>query len=180
MIKEQFHGCPRKRIKGACVQLNEGSGTFRLLYDIKEGELNVELVLKTLCCGTLSSYPEFILQRRISVLLVSTKKANGHALWAMGLTVLQSIKKALSIVPKLSPWIVMIDKSCTVIGYASGQNKQSFMQLIDNGMFNMDEAIIVDGIDGSDDNNEVLGAVLDMGTPITREDTLGDIPAEDN
>ena len=112
--------------------------------------------------------------------MVSTKKANGHALWAMGLTVLQSIQKALSIVPKLSPRIVMIDKSCAVIGYASGQNKQSFMQLIDNGMFNMDEAIIVDGIDGSDDNNEVLGAVLDMGTPITREDTLGDIPAEDN
>ena len=32
------------------------------------------------------------------------------------------------------------------------------MQLIDNGMFNMDEAIIVDGIDGSDDDNEMLGA----------------------
>ena len=54
------------------------------------------------------------------------------------------------------------------------------MQLIDNGMFNMDEAIIVDGIDGSDDNNKVRGAVLDMGMPITREDTLCDIQAEDN
>jgi hypothetical protein len=30
------------------------------------------------------------------------KKVNGHALWAMGLTFLRSIKKALSIVPKLS------------------------------------------------------------------------------
>ena len=74
----------------------------------------------------------------------------------------------------------MIDKSCAVIGYASGQNEQSFMQLIDNGMFNMDEAIIVDLNDGSDNNNEVLGAVLDMGMPITREDTPGNIPSEDN
>jgi hypothetical protein len=37
----------------------------------------------------------------------------------MGLSVLRSIKKALAIVPKLSPRIVMIDKSCAVIGYAS-------------------------------------------------------------
>ena len=91
----------------------------------------------------------------------------------------RSIKKALAIVPKLSPQIVMIDKSCAVIGYASGQNEQSVMQLIDNGMFNMDETIIVDGIDGSDDDNEVLGSVSEMGMPIKREDTIGDIQAED-
>ena len=77
----------------------------------------------------------------------------------MGLSVLRSIKKALAIVPKLSPRIVMIDKRCAVIGYASGQNEQSFMQLIDNGMFNMDETIIVDGINGSDNDDEVLGSV---------------------
>ena len=31
LIKELFHGSPRKRIKGACAQLIEGSGAFRLL-----------------------------------------------------------------------------------------------------------------------------------------------------
>jgi hypothetical protein len=98
----------------------------------------------------------------------------------MGLSVLRSIKKALAIVPKLSPRIVLIDKSCSVIGYASGQNEQSFMQLIDNGMFNMDETIIVDGLEGSDDDDEVLGSVSKMGMPITREDTVGDIQAEEN
>ena len=58
LIEEQFHGCPKKRIKGACAQLIEGSGAFSLLYDIREGELNVEIVLKTSCCGkdTSSSY----------------------------------------------------------------------------------------------------------------------------
>ena len=50
------------------------------------------------------------------------------------------------------------------------------MQLIDNGMFKMDEAIIVDGINGSDDDkNGVLGSVSEMGMPITRQDTVGDI-----
>ena len=90
------------------------------------------------------------------------------------------IKKALSIVPKLSPRIVMIDKNCAVIGYASGQNEHSFMQLVDNGMFTMDAALIDDGNDGLDDNNKVLGAVfLDMGMPLTREVTPGDIAAND-
>ena len=75
-----------------------------------------------------------------------------------------SIKKDLSIVPKLSPRIIMIDKNCAVIGYASGKNEHLFMQLVDNGMFVItkidgDEALIVDGNEGSDDDNEVLGAV---------------------
>jgi hypothetical protein len=161
LIKEQFHGCPRKRIKGACAQLIEGSGVFSLLYDIREGELNVKLVLKTSCCGkdTLSSYVAGVHFTEDDIRSFGlNKKVNGRALWAMGLSVLRSIKKAFAIVPELSPRIVMINKSCAVIGYASGHNKQSFMQLIDNGMFNMDEAIIVDGIDGSDDDNEMLGA----------------------
>jgi hypothetical protein len=35
LIDEQFHGCIRKHIKGACAQLIEGSGAFRLLYDVR-------------------------------------------------------------------------------------------------------------------------------------------------
>ncbi len=58
LIEEQFRDSTKKRIKGACAQLIEGSGAFSLLYDIREGELNVEIVLKTSCCGkdTSSSY----------------------------------------------------------------------------------------------------------------------------
>ena len=78
----------------------------------------------------------------------------------MGLTVLRSIKKALSIVPKLSPRIVMIGKNCAVIGYASGKNKHSFMQLVDNGII-CDDELIVDVSNGSDDDNERIGAVAE-------------------
>jgi len=60
----------------------------------------------------------------------------------------------------------MIDKYCAVIGYASGKNEHSFMQLVDNGMYAMtsiigDDDLIVDVSDGSDDDNERIGAVAD-------------------
>ena len=35
----------------------------------------------------------------------------------------------------------MIDKNCAVIGYASGKNEHSFMQLVDNGMYAMTSII---------------------------------------
>ncbi len=103
-------------------------GTFHLLYDIKEGEHNVELVLKPLCCGkeTVSSYVAGVHFTKDDVRTFGhNKKVNGGTLWAMGLTVLQSIKKALSIVAKLSTRIVMIDKNFAVIGYALGKNEHS-------------------------------------------------------
>jgi hypothetical protein len=78
----------------------------------------------------------------------------------MGLTVLQSVKKALSIVPKLSPGIVLIDKNCAVVGYALGKNKSLFMQHIDNGMFALmakdGNTLLVEG-DASDDDDKILG-----------------------
>ena len=153
LIEEQFHGCPRKRIKGACAQLIDGSGAFRLLYELKEGEHNVELVLKPSFCGkdTSSSFVAGVHFTEDDLHSFGhSKKVNGCALWAMGLAVLRSTKKTLSIIPKLLPRIIMIDKNCAVIGYASGKNKHSFMQLVDNGMFAMtkidgDDALIVDG-----------------------------------
>jgi len=178
LTEEQFHGCSWKRIKEACAQLIEGSCAFRLLYNIKEGEHNVELVLKPSCWGkeTLSSYIAGVYFTEDDIRTFGhNKKVNVCALWAMGLTVLQSIKKALSIIPKLSPRIVTIDKNWAVIGYASGKNEHSFMQLVDNGMYAMasingDDELIVDKNDESDDDNKFLGAVSEAGMPMTRED----------
>jgi hypothetical protein len=134
LIKEQLHGCPRKCIKGAWGQLIEGSGAFRLLYDIKKGEHNVELVLEPSCCGkeTASSYVARVhfTNDDIRTFGHNKKVLNGCALWAMGLTVLQSIKKALSIIPKLSPRIVMINKNCAVIGYECIVKEQAFIHAV--------------------------------------------------
>ncbi len=74
----------------------------------------------------------------------------------MGLRVMCSIKKALSMVPELSPSIAIIDKNCAVLSYASGKNKSSFMKLINNGMYALTlregKDAVVDRV-GSDDDN---------------------------
>ncbi len=41
LIEDHFHGNPDKRIQGACAQLIEGVGAFKLLYNHTEGEINV-------------------------------------------------------------------------------------------------------------------------------------------
>ncbi len=88
-----------------------------------------------------------------------------------GLSVLRSIKKALSIVPKLSPRVVIIDKKCAVVGYASGKNESSFLQHIDNGMFALitkeGGSLILE--DTSDDDDEILGATSEEGMPMMRD-----------
>jgi hypothetical protein len=108
----------------------------------------------------------------------------GRALWSMGLTVLRSIKKALSIVPKLLPRIVIIDKNCAAVGYALGKNKSLFMQHINNGMF----ALMTKEVGtllievASDDDNKILGATLEEGMPMMRDNALIDsirVPAAD-
>jgi len=58
-----------------------------------------------------------------------------RAIWKMADLVLASLKKALSLVPQLSPKLVMIDTTCRVVGYASGENEQLFLQAIDKGMY---------------------------------------------
>jgi hypothetical protein len=71
-------------------------------------------------------------------------------------TVLASLKKALSLVPQLSPKIVNIDSTCRVVGYASGKNEQSFLQAIDKGMYEMDKS---DRMGLSPDDDKRLGCL---------------------
>jgi hypothetical protein len=54
--------------------------------------------------------------------------------------VLASLKKALSLVPHLSPKLIMIDTMCRVVGYASRKNDELFLQAIDKGMYKMDKS----------------------------------------
>ncbi len=178
LIEEHFYGNPLKRIKGACAQLIDGEGAFSALYNITEGEYTRELVLKASCFrkDTSSSYVagvHFTVNNLITFGV--NKKVKGHQLWAMGLTVLRSIRKALAMVPKLSPLIILIDKNCTVLSYASDKNKSLFMKYIDDGMYALmmskGEADVVDG--GSlDDNNVILGATSAEGMSLMRDDVL--------
>ena len=106
-------------------------GRFVLFIILVEGEHTVELVLKPSCCGkdTALSYVsgvDFTITD-IATLGLINKLMQGRAIWDMGLNVLRLMKKAFSLVPKLSPRIVIIDKNCAVVGYASGKNEGSFL-----------------------------------------------------
>jgi hypothetical protein len=56
------------------------------------------------------------------------------------MTVLCLLKKVISLVPKWSPTIVVIDKSCAIIQYASGWTEALFHRYIDNGMYEMSKS----------------------------------------
>ncbi len=102
--------------------------------------MGVEQTLKQSCCGkdtlaTLVASVDFT----VEMLYTSSKNKQytGQLIWALAMTVLCLLKKAISLVPKLSPTIVVIDKSCAIIQYASGWTEASFHQYIDNGMYEM-------------------------------------------
>ena len=177
LIEDYFHGIKKKCIEGVCIQLVNGKGPFCALYNLVEDEHTVELVLKLSCCGkeTSSSYVVGVhfTVKDTATFGLNNKKMNRCALWDMGLNVLQSMKKALSLVPKLLPRIIIIEKNCAVTGYASGKNETTFLQYIDNGMFLLtkkDVDMLV--VDESDDNDEVLVAKTKEGMPIMRDDVL--------
>jgi hypothetical protein len=105
-----------------------------------KGEDGMELTLKPLCCGvnTTANYVEGVHFTALHIYMYGTgKHFSGRSIWMMADLVLPLIKRALLLVLKLSPKIVNIDSGSKVIGYASEQNKALFLQVIDNGMYEM-------------------------------------------
>ncbi len=137
----------------------------------------MELVLKPSCCGKYDS-SVYVAGVHFTVDDIKTfginKKIKGRALWAMGLSVLRSIMKALAIFPKLLPRVVIIDKNCAVVGYASGKNESSFLQHIDDGMYAVmtKEGSSLLCEDTSDDDYEILGVTSEEGMPMMRDDGM--------
>jgi hypothetical protein len=156
-IEEAFYGNVSKNIIGACEQLVNGDHAFSVLYNKQEGDDGNVLCLKSSCCGEDTS-SNYVAGRDFTAKMLesmgSGKAFQGRAIWSMADTVLASLKKALSIVPQLSPKIVNIDSTCRIVGYASGKNFVSFLQAIDKGMYEMDKS---DKLGMSPDDDKRLG-----------------------
>ncbi len=106
LIEEHFYGNPQKCIKDACEMLLAGEGPFSAIYNVIKGKYTWELVLKASCCrrDTASSYVAGVHFTIEDIITFGVgKKVKGRQLWTMGLNVMRSIKKALAMVPKLSP-----------------------------------------------------------------------------
>jgi hypothetical protein len=155
-FEELFYGNPVKNIKGACQQVIDGDHTFAHLYHKYKGEDGVDLTLKLSCCGiiTPANHIAGVHFTTAHIYTYATgKRFSGRSVWLMADSILTLIKKALLLVPKLSPKIVNIDSGLKVIRYARGQNKASFFQAIDNGMCDMERREGC-GLDPNDDSRK--------------------------
>jgi hypothetical protein len=141
-IEEAFHGNVSKNIIGGSQQLVDGDHAFANLYNNYEDDDGNARVLKASCCGadTTSIYVagrDFMAESLLS--FGNGKNFQGRAIWKMADSVMTSLKKALSLVPQLSPKLVMINTTCRVVGYASRKNEALFMKTIDHGMYVLDK-----------------------------------------
>jgi hypothetical protein len=152
-IEEAFNGDVGKNILGACHQLINRDGPFFHLYNTHESDDRIKLVLKCSCCGNDTS-SNYVAGQDITVQLLQTfvngKNFQGCAIWKMADSVMMSMKKALSLVPILSPTIVRFNLTCRMVSYASGKNESTFMQLIDHSMYAMEKQDKM-GISADDD-----------------------------
>jgi hypothetical protein len=154
IMEESFYGDPRKKIKGAIHQLLDGDNAFAALYDdpvVNEKGI-VERALKASCCGA-DTVRHYVAGHHFTVKMLSTfadgKFFIGRSLWGFGEEVMNSVKKAVSLMPKLAPQICSINKNFAVISFSSGKTEDNLFQMIDNGMYDMEvkeggAAVVVD------------------------------------
>jgi hypothetical protein len=172
IMEESFYGDPRKKIKGAIHQLLDGDNAFAVVYDdpvVNEKGI-VERALKASCCGT-DTARHYVAGTHFTATMLSTfadgKFFIGRSLWGFGEEVMNSVKKAISLMPKLAPQICSINKNFAVISFSSGKTEDNLFPMIDNGMYDMEvkegRAVVVDvdayenateGVDNPQDNDE--------------------------
>ena len=143
IMEESFYGDPRKKIKGAIHQLLDGDNAFAALYDdpvVNEKGI-VERALKASCCGA-DTARHYVAGTHFTATMLSTfsdgKFFIGRSLWGFGEEVMLSVKKAISLMPKLAPQICSINKNFSVISFASGKTEENLFPMIDNGMYDME------------------------------------------
>ena len=143
MMEKSFYGDPRKKIKGAIHQLIDGENAFAALYDdpvINENGI-VERALKALCCGADTACHSVAGTHFTAEMLFTFADGKvfiGRSLWGFGEEVMNSVKKAISLMPKLAPQICSINKNFAVISFSSGKTEDNLFPMIDNGMYDME------------------------------------------
>jgi hypothetical protein len=161
IMEESFYGDPRKKIKGAIHQLLDGDNAFAALYDdpvVNEKGI-VERALKASCCGA-DTARHYVAGTHFTATMLSTLSI-GRSLWGFGEEVMLSVKKAISLMPKLAPQICSINKNFAVISFASGKTEDNLFPMIDNGMYDMEvtdggSVVVVDAYENANEGKDNL------------------------
>jgi len=142
-MEGSFYGDPHKKIKGAIHQLVDGDNAFAALYDdpaVNENGI-VEQALKASCCGADTACHSVAGTHFTAEMLFTFADGKvfiGRSLRGFGEEVMTSVKKAISLMPKLAPQICSINKNFAVIKFASGKMEDNLFLMIDNGVYNME------------------------------------------
>jgi len=143
-----------------------------LLYETVQGDEGSERRLKTICSG--GTLPIYIAGVDFTVETISKysngKEYAGKTIWDMGLEVHKSLKKAQSLVTRLSS-IVTVDRTGLVTSIASGKTEKIFYDAITNGMYAMEmtpdkdatKVVDIDEITGDDGNGEAGSTIDNIG-----------------
>ena len=179
-VREQFYGNAEKRIKGVCEQIVDGDHAFKQLYDTIDGNNGPELHLRSICCGKngLGGYVAGIDFTAETLTRYSNGKTYaGKSIWDMGLEVHKSLKKALSLLPRLSD-IVTLDRTGMVQSFASGKNEKNLYDALLDGMYAMEVREKKKSSDGIN-NGTLLDSDVEVDTTSTIAAT-GDIAVDDS
>ena len=103
-MREQFYGNPAKNTKRVCEQIVDSDHAFKLLYETVDGEDGSKHQLRMICLG--GSLTTYIAGVDFTLEMISRysngKTYAGKSIRDMGLEVHKSLKKALSLLPRLS------------------------------------------------------------------------------
>lgn len=164
-LRDLFYGTDK--IKSMAEQLIDGDGPFHHLYEMIDGPNGAERTLKHefyRSMGTMS----LVVGRdiKLSEIVAMSNGAKPRAsstLWTCGMNILKSVKKAMSLVPRLSPKMIQVDGTKYIVGYSSGNNFKSFLEAINTGMYVLkdDEEFVrasnkKNGVDDDEDSCEVM------------------------
>ncbi len=102
----------------------------------------LERVLKASCCGA-DTARYYVAGSHFTAEMLYTfadgKIFIGRSLWGFGEEVMNSVKKSISLMPKLSPQICSIDKNFAVVKFSSGKTEDNLFLMIDkNGMYDLE------------------------------------------
>jgi hypothetical protein len=123
-LSDALHGTTET--KGTGQQLIDGDGPFRYLYETVEGLSGEEQVLKhVFCCGATAL--SLVVGRDIVLSdIIKGKKQTDTTLWKHATSTLKTCKKAMTLLPWLSPKMVQLDNTLT--GTAESASHQALHQ----------------------------------------------------
>ena len=140
LIEKRYHGRPIENVASTLDLVLQRSPPFDVLYDTAEHEDGIEYNLRRIVSWGDAEFTWVLDKNFNRKLLTQSAWTNPNSALVPGRTLkrnaenaLKNCKKALAIATKLS-FMLQLDDSGRIVGYASGCTEQDFIRKIRDGM----------------------------------------------